>query len=129
MTDSLERMPTAYRAVARSICDALTLEHPDAWAGLQMILWACLDERERGMLAYVAMYAMDAENVAKVADALTNGAGMPGAPFFNHMDEAAFWSDMAEPAELDAYALASFNRMAPARQAAFLNFIQRRAAA
>jgi hypothetical protein len=129
MTDSLEHMPTAYRAVARSICYALTLDHPDAWAGLPVIMWARLDERERGMLAYVSLLAMDAENAERVAEAFLGGAGMPGAPLFNHMDEAAFWSDMAEPSELDAYCLASFNRMAPARQTAFLNFIQRGVAA
>jgi hypothetical protein len=51
------------------------------------------------------------------------------APLFNYMDQAAFWADMATPDELDAYALASFNRMAPQRQAAFLGFVQGRAAA
>jgi hypothetical protein len=45
------------------------------------------------------------------------------------MDQAVFWADMAEADELDAYCLASFNRMAPQRQAAFLGFIQGRAAA
>lgn len=56
-------------------------------------------------------------------------AGMPQAPLFNHMDQAAFWADMAEPVELDAYCLASFNRMHPARQSAFLAFVQRGQAA
>ena len=93
------------------------------------ILRARLSERERGMLAYFAMYAMDVENASKVIDAFTNSAGMPGAPFFNHMDEAAFWADMADPGELEAYALASFNRMGLPRQKAFLNFIRGRAAA
>lgn len=129
MTDSLEHMTTAYRAVAQSICNALTHEHPDAWGALPAILRARLSERERGMLAYFAMYAMDVENVAKVIDSFTSGAGMPGAPFFNHMDEAAFWADMADPGELEAYALACFNRMELPRQKAFLSFIRGRAAA
>ena len=139
MTDTLEPMHPAHQSVARAICYALTLEHSDAWAGLPVILRARLDERERGALAYVALRAMDAENAAQVAGAFiasgklchlnTGGAGMPGAPLFSHMDQAAFWADLAAPAELDAYCLASFNRMAPARQAAFLNYIQRRAAA
>jgi hypothetical protein len=125
----LEHMHPAYQSVAKSICCALTLQHPDAWQGLPVILTACLDERERAMLAYMTLRAMDAESVAAVSGAFMGRAGMPGAPLFNHMDQAAFWADMAESAELDAYALASFNRMAPARQAAFLNFIQRRATA
>ena len=114
----------------------MTFAYADAWAGLPAILRAHLNERQRGALAYVALRAMDAENAAQIACHFSSrqvgdlgGAGMPGAPLFNHMDEASSWADMAEPAELDAYALASFNRMAPARQAAFLNFIQRRAAA
>jgi hypothetical protein len=45
------------------------------------------------------------------------------------MDDAAFWADMAEPGELEAYCLASFKRMIPARQMDFLAFVQRRAAA
>ena len=129
MTDTLEHMHPAHQSVAKAICCALTLEHADAWAGLPVILRARLDERERGALAYVALRAMDAENATRVAEAFAGGAGMPGAPLFSHMDQAAFWADFAAPAELDAYCLASFNRMAPARQAAFLNFIQRRAAA
>jgi hypothetical protein len=126
---NLNHMRPGYQSVAKSIGYALTLEHPDAWQGLPVILRARLDERERGMMAYTSLRAMDADNAAAVARAFLGGSGMPGAPLFNHMDEAAFWADMAEPAELDAYALASFNRMAPARQTAFLNFIQRRAAA
>jgi hypothetical protein len=126
---TLNHMRPAYQSVAKSIGYALTLEHPDAWQGLPVILRARLDERERGMMAYTSLRAMDADNAAAVAGAFLGGAGMPGAPLFNHMDEAAFWADMAEADELDAYCLASFNRMAPARQTAFLNFIQRRAAA
>ena len=129
MTDTLELMHPAHQSVAKAICYALTLEHADAWAGLPVILRARLTERELGALAYVALRAMDADNAAQVAGAFGGGAGMPGAPFLNHMDQAAFWADMAVPGELDAYCLASFNRMAPTRQAAFLNFIQRRAAA
>jgi hypothetical protein len=54
---------------------------------------------------------------------------MPLPPLVNYMNEASFWADRAAPTELDAYCLATFNRMAPDRQAAFLDFIQRRAAA
>ncbi|WP_386683002.1 hypothetical protein [Loktanella sp. R86503] len=126
---NLNHMNPAHQSVARSICYALTLENPDSWQGLPVILRARLDERERGMLAYMSLRSMDADNAATVAGAFVGGAGMPGAPLFNHMDQAAFWADMAEPAELDAYALASFNRMAPARQAAFIHYIQRRDAA
>jgi hypothetical protein len=56
------------------------------------------------------------------------GAGMPIAPLFNFMDEATFWADMATRAERKAYALACFNRLHAADQAAFLAYVQRGAA-
>ena len=50
-------------------------------------------------------------------------------PLYGYMDEAAFWAEMAEPEALEAYCLASFERMAPARQSAFLNHVMGSAAA
>ncbi len=57
------------------------------------------------------------------------GAGPPIAPLFGYMDEAAFWADLAEPAELEAYCLASFRAMSRERQAEFLDYVQGRSAA
>ena len=56
-------------------------------------------------------------------------AGMPGAPLFGIMHEAAFWADMATPAELKAYALASYARMSAPVQRDFLAYVQRGVAA
>ena len=56
--------------------------------------------------------------------------GWPGAAFMGRvMEEAAFWADMASRVELKAYCLATFQRMKPADQAAFLGYVQGRAAA
>lgn len=44
------------------------------------------------------------------------------------MDEASDWANWASRKELKAYALASFNRMSPADQRAFLDYIRRAAA-
>ena len=49
--------------------------------------------------------------------------------FLGNMDEAQFQASLASPVELEAYCLASFRQMAPHRQAAFLRFVQGRAAA
>ncbi len=50
-------------------------------------------------------------------------AGMPVAPLYSPMDEAAFWADLATRAELKAYALACFTRLSQQDQAAFLSYV------
>ncbi|MDO5371098.1 hypothetical protein [Paracoccus sp. (in: a-proteobacteria)] len=56
--------------------------------------------------------------------------GWPQVPFLcGLMEEAAFWADRASRAELKAYCLASYQRMTPADQAAFLGYVQQREAA
>ncbi|WP_135058839.1 hypothetical protein [Paracoccus salipaludis] len=56
--------------------------------------------------------------------------GWPQVPFLcGVMEEAGFWADMASRVELKAYCLASYQRMTPADQAAFLGYVQGRAAA
>jgi|GEM_PF-5366933 len=59
------------------------------------------------------------------SDAELRGAGPPIPAFIGVMAEASFWADMASPAELGVYCLATFNRMLPHRQATFLAFAQR----
>ena len=56
-------------------------------------------------------------------------AGQPVPSFMGIMAEASHWADWASRAELKAYALACFRRMAPADQRAFLDHVQGRAAA
>ena len=80
------------------------------------------------------MKALQPENAQAVAEAALSGAmpsavRQPIAPLFNHMNEAAFWADMATPDEREAYCLASFKAMSYERQAAFLDFVQGRRAA
>lgn len=56
--------------------------------------------------------------------------GWPQVPFLcGVMEEAGFWADMASRVELKAYCLASYRRMTPADQAAFLGYVQQREAA
>ncbi|KZY51183.1 MULTISPECIES: hypothetical protein [Sulfitobacter] len=127
---------TAHRidSVSRSLGYCLLLDNLDAWLSLPAILRARLSTTERAALAYVSLKALlpqDAEAVAEAAlgGVMPSAAGQPIAPLFNHMDEAAFWADMAVPDEREAYCLASFKAMPYERQAAFLDFVQGRQAA
>jgi hypothetical protein len=125
-----QQIPDNIKRVSRSLGYTLWLDRFEDWDGLSLILRARLTDRQRAALAYAALLSQDNEDARLTAEtALSEGAGQPMAPLFNYMDQAAFWADMATPDELDAYALASFNRMAPQRQAAFLGFVQGRAAA
>lgn len=127
---------TAHRidSVSRSLGYCLLLDDLDAWLGLGCILRARLSTTERAALAYVALKALPPQQAQAVGDAalgnaMLSTAGQPIAPLFNHMDEAAFWADIATPDEREAYCLASFKAMPYARQAAFLDFVQGRRAA
>lgn len=125
-----KQIPDHIKRVSRSLGYFLWIGTPDDLYGLSVVLRARLTPRQRASLAFASLQSLDHDLAYQTAEAaMGRDAGSPIAPLFNHMDEAAFWADMATPDELDAYALASFNRMAPQRQAAFLGFIRRRAAA
>ncbi len=126
----VQHLPDQIKRASRSIGYAAWLNTSETWQGLPVILRSRLDARQRAALAFTVLKSLDRDDAAKTMQAVrSEGAGQPIAPLFNAMDEAAFWADLATPEELDAYTFASFNRMAPARQAAFLNFVQGRAAA
>jgi hypothetical protein len=126
MTNTLTHMNPAHQSVARSICYALTLETPDAWQGLPVILRARLDERERGMMAYMSLRSMDADNAAKVAEAVLGNAGSPLPTLISSMDDARFWASLAARQELKAFALAAFEMMGQRDQIAFLDHVTER---
>ncbi|MBC9245151.1 hypothetical protein H4P12_00115 [Paracoccus sp. 11-3] len=56
-------------------------------------------------------------------------AGQPVPLFGRLMAEANFWANLASRAERKAYCAASFARLSPADQAAFLSFAERQVAA
>lgn len=131
---SVNRTSHRIDSVSRSLGYCLHLDDLDAWLGFAVILRARLSATERAALAYAALKALpmqDANAVAGAAlgNATPTAAGQPVAPLFNYMDEAAFWADMAEPDEREAYCLAGFKAMPCERQAAFLDFVQGRQAA
>lgn len=119
-----------HKRAALALGYALTLSDHDAWFGASAIWMARLRAPERAALAFSALMSMDPDDALMTAEsALKRGAGPPIAPLFGFMDEAAFWADMAEPSELDAYCLACFKRMTPSRQSDFLAFVQSQMAA
>ncbi len=75
-------------------------------------------------LGYAANLSLEPKEAEQAFCAVHSKAGLPISYLFSVMDEAAFWADMAAPEELDAYCLASFQRMRPERQKAFLEFVQ-----
>ena len=85
----------------------------------------------RASIAWAALRTLpdDVADLVIEADSELRGAGQPIPAFYGEMAEAVFWASMASSRELDAYCLACFDRMAPARQAAFLGHVQRRVAA
>lgn len=125
-----DAIPAPYKRVARAVGLSLYLGDTDHWHKLTLVLCKRLEPTERAALAWSVLRSLTPDQIHAVNQSLApSGAGQTMAPLFNHMDQAAFWADMANGDELDAYCLASFNRMAPARQAAFLDFVQGRAAA
>lgn len=124
-------MPRRIKRVSRSLGYCLLLNDTDAWLGLAAVLRSRLSASERAAVAYVTLKALSPEDGRVVASAALgwSGAGQPIAPLVSSMDEAAFWADLAEPEEHEAYCFASFAAMPPQRQAAFLDFVQGRQAA
>ena len=131
MTKILQKhMPDAFKRVARMVGYSLLLGDTEAWHRLTVVLSARLTPEQRAAIAWAALRSLTPGQVAAVAETvLPQRAGQPIALLFNYMDEAAFWADMASEGELKAYALASFTRLSPDNQAAFLDYVQERAAA
>jgi hypothetical protein len=129
MSNTLSKyMPDAYKRVSRMVGYSLVLGNDaDNWHGLTVVLTARLTPQERAAMAWAVLRSLTPEQVVAVVETvLPDGSSAPIAPLFNHMDEAAFWADMAEPEALEAYCLASFNAMPAPRKAAFLEFVQGR---
>ena len=125
-----KHIPGSIKKVARCVGYAAWLDTPDAWAGLSVVLAARLEPHQRAALAYAALQTLDDDQIEAVFGAVTpQGAGKPQAAFLGIMDQASFWADLASQDERDAYMLASFNRSPAPRRAAFLEYVQGRAAA
>lgn len=114
-------------------------ENPGALAG-------ATGDSVTGMVIQSAEYRLRAERATTLALAIADchpddavpilsaalddlRPGQPVTAFLSQMDEAGTWAAFATRQECKAYALAAFNAMRPADQAAFLAHVQGRAAA
>jgi hypothetical protein len=119
-----------HESATRTLGYALTLGEGSAWLGAAKGWAVRLSRQERAGLALSALKSLGSERAELVAELMLRGRNStPLPPLFGIMDEASFWADMADPKELKAYCLACFNRMPGTDQGAFLDYVQRRAAA
>lgn len=112
----------SHKKIVRAFGYVLTLGTDIAWFKFRKLLKKRLTTHERAALAFMVITSLDRDEAIKVAlAAIPDGAGPPIPPFFSFQDEALFWSDMAEPEELQAYAAASFFSMSVEAKS---NFVQ-----
>lgn len=131
MGSSFKRqLPNRILRVCRDLGYTLSLNAERDWYGFAIVLAARLEEQERASLAWAALKALPPDLTTNVIKSvLPHCVAAPLPPLLSHMDEAAYWADLAEPEALDAYCLAAFRAMSGARQLAFLEFTQGRQAA
>ena len=123
-------IPRNIKKVARCIGYAAWLDTHKAWLGLPVVLASRLEVHQRAALAYAALRTLNDDQIEAVFEAVApQGAGQPQPAFLGIMDQASFWADLATQDERDAYMLASFNCSPAPRRAAFLEYVQGRAAA
>ena len=100
-----------------------------AWSAAVPVLQDSLDCERRMALAITAMAACNPDDLGEIVTAISGGASSPVPPFESVMSEALFWTDLASRDELKAYAVATYLRMQPCDQSAFLAWTDQRAAA
>lgn len=128
-------MQRRHLGASRALGYTLTLGTHEAWSDFRLVIAMRLSDEERAALAFWALRSLSDDDAAATIQAaadlmdIPSPAGAPVAPLSDLMDEAAFWADMADPAEVEAYCISTFNRMSSARQSAFLNYVQGRDAA
>lgn len=124
------RYPTDISRVLGYIEFALKQNDTDAWCLVFSVFANSLTEEQRAGLAFVSLRSAKKKTAQKIAKIVVGEmVGPPMAPLFSHMDEAAFWADLAEPEAIEVYCLTCYQNMPLPRQAAFLAFVQDRVAA
>jgi hypothetical protein len=114
----------AHKNVARALGHALVGGDVNAWEKFMCGLAVNLTPSERRALAFSAIRVLEPDDIGPTLEAV-----LPSPPFTELMQAAECWALFASQREREAYCYAAFNRMASARQAAFLEFVQGRAAA
>lgn len=126
----LAKISTYHFKAVKTLAYVLKSGTAGAWHGLVTVLSTRLSKQELKALALVVLEALDRDDASQVAEAvLYGGAGQPQPPLFSYMDQAAFWAEMAEPEEIEAYLIVTYGAMPRSRQVDFLNYVQKRRAA
>jgi hypothetical protein len=86
---------------------------------------ALVDPAELVPLAVVVLSALPPEKMMDVVDQVAVGAGFPLPPFVSHAHEARLWAASASPVELQFYAYAAAERLAPPERRALVREISR----
>jgi hypothetical protein len=123
-------MQDRHKRAVKMLGYALVLDNPNAWASAADIWSVRLDPAERYSLAVAALMSLEAQDAEEVVAEVFEGAGYPLPQFLDEpLDDAQWWADGANPAELRAYCLAAFTAMPRRDQADFLAFVSKEAAA
>lgn len=107
---------------------ALTMHDYETWEAASAVWQARLTPEECAALAWAALRSLDRDHALAVTEAVLDGAGAPLPPLFNATDEAAWWAGIASPEEIDAYAVATFNALSPAKRRDFIDYAKEVAA-
>ena len=119
-----------HKRAVKALVYALTLDSYFGWKAAALVCQERLRDRELAALAFMALRSLESSDARMTVEAaLSIGAGQPQAPLFGFLDQAKFWAEIAEPEELEAYCISSFNGMPAQRQKAFIEFVQSRLAA
>lgn len=103
---------------------ALTLNDAPCWDGASLVWQVRLSVAERSAIASAALRSLDFDQALEIADAVFCGAGAPLPPLLDPVSEALSWANYATPAEIDAYAMATFNALCPSRRREFIDFVK-----
>jgi hypothetical protein len=112
-----------HKRMSRMLGYCLTLGTADAWSDFSQVVAARLLEIECASLVFAALQALKPSSAELTAAAAIGAAGAPLPSFLGGMDEARFWASYATRAERKAIALAAFEAMTSADQAAFFQHI------
>ena len=110
------------RLAMRATYHAIDADNDHVWPDVSAMWSRCLSADTRAKLALTALDACDDDHAYSIAEHVLGGAEQPQASFISHMDQAAFWADMASKDELKAYAVACFNRLPMSERSAFLSW-------
>jgi hypothetical protein len=114
----------AHERMAHALALTLNLGEPDDWARFGLAVRVHLTIFERAALAVAALRSLPDDCALDTAAAALGAVGAPLPSFLGRMDEARHWANLASRGELKAYALASFEAMAPKDRAKFLHHVR-----